>query len=149
MKTGFIHTIENEPKGNQLFTAPTHVAIDICNKQEVIYVSDKASWGIRRLTKIDMRGHMLSSFLSLTTEEPKQVLTDRDGSVLFVHEGIRLMSENCQEVVKLLDNPGHVTCVSYSKKRNLLFWVVENVKNTSIILHITAIYRRYAKQLIT
>ncbi|XP_052765655.1 uncharacterized protein LOC128206950 [Mya arenaria] len=135
MKTGFIHSIENEPKGNQLFNVPSHVAIDICNGQEMIYVSDNASWGLRRLTKIDLHGNMLASFLSLEEETPKQVITVGDGNILFVHKGIRLMSENCQEVVKLLDesHTASVLCMSYSKQRNLLFVVKD--KSSEIVVY--------------
>ncbi|XP_052762469.1 uncharacterized protein LOC128205091 [Mya arenaria] len=135
MNTGFIHSIENEPKGNQLFTAPSNVAMDILNGQNVIYVSDKASWGLRRLTKLDIQGNILSSFLSPTDEDPKQVMAVGDGSVLFVHKGIRLMSESCQEVVKLLDesHTASVLCMSYSKQRNLLFVVKDN--STEIVVY--------------
>ncbi|XP_052765657.1 uncharacterized protein LOC128206951 [Mya arenaria] len=135
MNTGFIHNIENEPKGNQLFTAPSHIAVDICSNKEVIYVSDEASWGLRRLTKIDTQGNILSSFLSLTAEEPKQVMAVGDGSVLFVLDGIRLMSERCQEVVKLLDetHAGSFTCMCYSKQRHMLFLRLDNT--TQIVVY--------------
>ncbi|XP_052764713.1 uncharacterized protein LOC128206360 [Mya arenaria] len=123
MDTGFIHHIVNQPSGHQLLTAPNYVAFDTDDGRDVLYVSDRASWGIRRLTKIDMNGNMLASFLSLSKDDTSRVVSVTDGGVLLVHDGIKLMSERCQQVATLLDqkNTGPIVSVKYSKQQSLVF----------------------------